>query len=90
MTKLDFICLIPLLIIASAPIIIMLTITISRNLRVVYGFSLFMFLIAFLSLFFIIPLTTHNIDPLLLSEPVLRMGRVLMDAPSGTSSVSPR
>ena len=68
MTKLDFICLIPLLIIASAPIIIMLTITISRNLRVVYGFSLFMFLIAFLSLFFIIPLTTHNIDPLLVID----------------------
>jgi NADH-quinone oxidoreductase subunit N len=46
----------------------MLTITISRNFRVVYGFSLFMFLAAFLSLFLIMPHTTHNIDPLLVID----------------------
>ena len=68
MTKLDFLCLTPLLIVASAPIIIMLTITISRNFRVIYGFTLFMFLIAFLSLFFIMPYATHNIEPLLIID----------------------
>ena len=50
MTKLDFLCLLPLLIVASAPVIIMLTITVSRNLKVIYGFSLFMFAAAFLSM----------------------------------------
>ena len=68
MTKLDFLCLTPFLIIASAPIIIMLTITISRNFRVIYGFSLFMFLIAFFSLFFVMPHATHNIEPLLIID----------------------
>ena len=51
MTKLDFLCLTPLLIIASAPVIIMLAVTISRNFKFTYVFSLFMFLAAFLSLF---------------------------------------
>ncbi len=41
----------PLLILATAPVIMMLTITASRNLKVIYGFSLVMYLAAFLSLF---------------------------------------
>jgi NADH-quinone oxidoreductase subunit N len=68
MTKLDFMCLIPLLIVASAPVIIMLTITISRNLKVIYVFSLFMFAAAFLSLFFIAPDVPHRIEPLLVID----------------------
>lgn len=68
MTKLDFLCLAPFLIIASAPIIMMLTITISRNFKVIYGFSLFMFLSSFLSLFLVVPHATHNIDPLLVID----------------------
>jgi len=68
MTKLDFLCLAPFLIIASAPIIMMLTITISRNFKVIYGFSLFMFLSSFLSLFLVIPHAAHNIDPLLVID----------------------
>jgi NADH-quinone oxidoreductase subunit N len=65
MTNIDFLCLSPFLIIASAPIIIMLTITVSRNFKVIYGFSLVMFLAAFLSLFLVTPHAKHNIDPLL-------------------------
>lgn len=68
MTNLDFLCLAPFLIIASAPIIIMLTITLYRNFRVIYGFSLFMFLIAFSSLFFVMPYTPQNIEPLLIID----------------------
>ena len=43
LTKLDILCLLPMLIVASAPVIMMLTITVSRNLKVIYGFSLIMF-----------------------------------------------
>jgi NADH-quinone oxidoreductase subunit N len=46
----------------------MLTITIFRNYKVVYGFSLFMFLTAFVSLFFIEPFTPHDIKPLLIID----------------------
>jgi len=65
MTRLDFLCLLPLLIIAGAPVIIMLTVTIKRNFSVVYLFSLIMFIASFLSIFLVMPYTTHNIDPLL-------------------------
>lgn len=65
MTGLDFLCLTPLLIIASAPVIIMLTVTLSRNLRVIYVFSLIMFLASFLSLLLVTPHTTHTVEPLL-------------------------
>lgn len=68
MTKLDFLCLAPFLIIASAPIIMMLTITINRNFKVIYGFSLIIFLASFLSLFLVVPHATHNIDPLLIID----------------------
>ncbi len=68
MTKLDFLCLTPFLIIAGAPVIIMLIIFISRNFKVIYGFSIFMFLTAFLSLFIVMPYTTHNISPLLIID----------------------
>jgi NADH-quinone oxidoreductase subunit N len=68
MTKLDFQCLAPLLIIATAPVIMMLTITISRNFRVIFGFSFFMFLAALISLFFLLPLTPREIGPLLVVD----------------------
>lgn len=68
MTKIDFLCLTPFLIIAAAPVIIMLVITVYRNFRIVYGFSIFMFLISFLSLALIIPYTTHKIAPLLIID----------------------
>ena len=65
MTKADFICLLPYMILAGSPVIIMLIITISRNLKVIYGFSLFMFMLAFLSLFFVMPVANCNINSLL-------------------------
>lgn len=68
MTELNILCLMPFLITATAPIIIMLTVTISRNLKVVYGFSLFMFLAAFLSLFFVIPYLPIKIKPLFIID----------------------
>jgi NADH-quinone oxidoreductase subunit N len=82
MTKLDFFCLSPLLIIAAAPVIIMLLIIISRNLKIIYGFSLFMFLMAFVSLFLIMSRTTHPIDPLLVidSYGILFLGIIYIAA----------
>jgi NADH-quinone oxidoreductase subunit N len=68
MTKLDFLCLLPLLIVASAPVIMMLTITVSRNLKVIYVFSLIMFAAAFLSVFLIAPDVPHRIEPLLVID----------------------
>jgi NADH-quinone oxidoreductase subunit N len=65
MTRFDLLILSPLLIIAIAPIIIMLGVTISRNFRLAYIFSLFMFILAFASLMFIAPLIPHNISSLL-------------------------
>jgi NADH-quinone oxidoreductase subunit N len=53
MTSLDFICLSPLLIIAITPVIIMLGVTLARNFRLTYYFSLLMFIVAFLSLFLV-------------------------------------
>ncbi len=65
MTAADFICLAPLIIIASAPVIIMMTLTFSRNNLVIYGFSLLMFLMAAASLIFILPKLPHKIEPLI-------------------------
>ena len=78
MTASDIRCLAPFLIIASAPIILMLVITVSRNYKVIYGFSLFMFLAAFLSLFLVIPNTPHKFDPLLIFDnySILLLGTV--------------
>jgi NADH-quinone oxidoreductase subunit N len=68
MSRTDFICLTPLLIIASAPVIMMLTITAARNFRVIYGFSLLMYAAALVSLFLILPSVPHQIEPLLIID----------------------
>jgi NADH-quinone oxidoreductase subunit N len=65
MVKLDFICLLPFMVLAGAPVILMLIIIISRNLKVIYGFSLFMLSLAFLSLVFVMPVANRNIGSLL-------------------------
>ena len=39
MTKTDFLCLAPLMIIAAAPVVIMLAVTVKRNFRFTYLFS---------------------------------------------------
>jgi NADH-quinone oxidoreductase subunit N len=78
MTKLDFLCLLPLLVVASAPIIMMLTITIARNFKVVYVFSLLMFVAAIASLFFTVPYIPYRIEPLLILDgfSILFLGTV--------------
>ena len=56
MTEQDFLTLTPFLIIASAPIIIMVVISILRNYKVVYWFSVLALMAAFASIFFILPI----------------------------------
>ncbi len=68
MTEKDFLSLIPFLIIAIAPIVIMIVISIMRNYNVVYGFSVLSFLVAFGSLFLILPSVPHTIEPLFIID----------------------
>jgi NADH-quinone oxidoreductase subunit N len=82
MTKLDFLCLIPLIIVATAPIIMMLTITLSRNFKVIFGFSFFMFLAAFISVFYAMPFAPHKIESLLIFDSY---GLVFLGTIFGTS-----
>ena len=68
MTITDFLCLSPFLILSGAPLLIMLMIAISRNYKVIYGFSVLSFVAAFLSISFVLPFTPHNIDPLFIFD----------------------
>jgi NADH-quinone oxidoreductase subunit N len=68
MTATDFLCLTPLLIIAIAPVVIMIVVSVLRNYEVVYGFSIFSLLMAFASIFFIVPSIPHLIDPLFIID----------------------
>ena len=68
MTGLDFICLIPLLIISVAPILIMVTITFVRNYTVIAAFSFLAFLLAFLSVSYVMPYAPHAIAPLFIFD----------------------
>jgi NADH-quinone oxidoreductase subunit N len=68
MTYKDFLCLTPFLILAIAPVVIMIVISVLRNYKVVYGFSVFAFLAAFASIFFILPAVPHTIEPLFILD----------------------
>lgn len=68
MTLTDFLCLTPFLIIAIAPVVIMIVISILRNYNVVYGFSVLSLLSALGSLFFIFPSIPHVIEPLFIID----------------------
>ena len=68
MTEQDFLCLTPFLIIAIAPVMIMIVISILRNYNVVYGFSVLSLLAAFGSIFFILPSVPHTIEPLFIID----------------------
>lgn len=68
MTEQDFLTLTPFLIIAIAPIIIMVVISILRNYKVVYWFSVLALMAAFASIFFILPLLPHMIEPLFIID----------------------
>lgn len=68
MTERDFLCLTPFLIIAIAPVVIMVVVSILRNYKVVYGFSVLSLLAAFGSIFFVLPSIPHAIEPLLILD----------------------
>jgi NADH-quinone oxidoreductase subunit N len=68
MTVPDILSLAPLLIIAMAPVVIMLVISVIRNYEVVYGFSILAFLCAFASIFLIVPIVPHLIEPLFIID----------------------
>ena len=64
MTATDIYTLTPFLILALAPVIIMIVISINRNYEVVYGFSVLSFIAAIASVFYILPVIPHSIEPL--------------------------
>ena len=68
MTSKDFLCLMPFLILATAPVLIMIIVSILRNYNVVFGFSVLSLLAAFSSIFFIIPSVPHSIEPLFIID----------------------
>ena len=68
MTERDFLCLTPFLIIAIAPVVIMVVVSVLRNYKVVYGFSVLSLLAAFGSIFFVLPSIPHAIKPLLILD----------------------
>jgi NADH-quinone oxidoreductase subunit N len=68
MTEKDFLSLTPFLIIAIAPVVIMLVISILRNYRVVFWFSVLAFLAAFVSIFFILTSIPNTIGTLFIID----------------------
>jgi NADH-quinone oxidoreductase subunit N len=68
MTVTDFISLAPLLIIAGAPIIMMLTIAFVRSHKVIWGFSVIAFIVALASLYFVSQVAPHDIKPLFIFD----------------------
>ena len=68
MTSKDFLCLAPFLILATAPVVIMIVVSILRNYNIVFGFSVLSLLAAFSSIFFIFPSVPHNIEPLFIID----------------------
>jgi NADH-quinone oxidoreductase subunit N len=68
MTEKDFLCLAPFLILATAPVVIMIVVSILRNYNVVFGFSILALLAAFSSIFFILPSVPHTIEPLFIID----------------------
>ena len=76
----DFLCLAPLLIVAAAPVLMMLTIAIKRNYKIIYGFSLLAFIVAFRMDFYISPAVPHEISKLLIFDnfSILFMGIIII------------
>lgn len=82
MDKIDFLCLAPFLILAAAPVIIMLAITVKRNFFFTYAFTLLSLVAVFLSLFLVKPYLPHDFHPLLTLDNfgILFMGIILVSA----------
>lgn len=82
MDKIDFLCLTPLMILAAAPVIIMLAVTIRRSFIVTYALSLIALAAAFISLFIVKSYSPHNLLPLLSIDNfgILFMGIIILTA----------
>jgi len=82
MTLTDFQCLTPFLIIAAAPVVIMIVISVLRNYEVVFGFSILSLVLAFGSIFLILPLIPHSIEPLFVIDvfSLFYLGIILFSA----------
>lgn len=70
MADVDFLALTPLMIVALAPIIIMLTVAVRRAVMVIYGFSLLAFVLALLSVYFVIPVIPHAVSSILVIDRI--------------------
>ncbi len=64
----DFLCLAPLIIIAGAPVLMMLIIAIVRNYKLVYWLSLAAYFLAFLSIYVVSSYVPHTISELLVFD----------------------
>lgn len=82
MDKIDFLCLTPLIILAAAPVIIMLAVTVRRSFFTAYALTLIAFAAAFLSLFIIRPYSPHSFLPLINIDNfgILFMGIIILPA----------
>lgn len=82
MTNTDFLSLTPFMILAMAPIIIMIVISIYRNYEVVFGFSVLAFTAAIASIFYILPIIPHSIAPLFIIDrySLFFLGIILISA----------
>jgi NADH-quinone oxidoreductase subunit N len=78
----DFLSLTPVIIIALAPIIIMIVISIRRNYEVVFGFSVLAFIAAIASIFYILPVIPRTIAPLFIIDrySLFFLGIILISA----------
>lgn len=82
LTNTDFLSLTPFMILAMAPIIIMIVISIHRNYEVVFGFSVLAFIAAIASVFYIQPIVPHAIAPLFIIDnySLFFLGIILLSA----------
>jgi NADH-quinone oxidoreductase subunit N len=82
MTNTDFLSLTPFMILALAPIIIMIVISIHRNYEVVFGFSVLAFIAAIASILYILPVIPHTIAPLFIIDrySLFFLGIILLSA----------
>lgn len=68
MTIADLYSMMPLIVIAMAPVVMMIVISVLRNYEVIYGFSVLAFIVAFASLFFTGSFLPRSIEPLLIVD----------------------
>ncbi|HLN22030.1 MAG TPA: NADH-quinone oxidoreductase subunit N [Bacteroidales bacterium] len=82
MDKIDFFCLAPLMILAAAPVIIMLVVTARRSFILTYALTLIALIADFLSLFLVSPYSPHVFVPLLSIDKfgLLFMGIIMLSA----------